>query len=306
MNFFQSLKNLKNIYPLMCALKHQSLEDLTFSRKADFLTDRTLHSTDKGISSESYGDSEVIVSLTTFGRRLYRVYLTVESLMQQSMPANKIILWISEEYLNKPLPRTLQMQIKRGLEIRYCKDIGPYTKLIPSLRSFPHATIITVDDDLIYDYDLLENLIIPHIADPSSIFANRIHLMKKSNDGKLESYMDWQWSAPYTGKADTLNFLTGVGGVLYPPHSLDPEVSNESVFEDICKYADDVWFTAMAIKAGTPIIKAQTFNIKGEGYIDNNFVQETGLHHRNTNPLHCQNDVQIEAVFKKYNLYDKL
>ena len=35
---------------------------------------------------------------------------------------------------------------------------------------------------------------------------------------------------------------------------------------------------------------------------DNKFVQETGLHHRNTNPLHCKNNVQIEALFKKYNL----
>lgn len=303
MNILQSIKNLKNIYPLVRALRDDALVNLTFSHKADMLTDKALHSTISGVTSEKYGDSEVIVSLTTFGRRLSRVYLTIESLMQQSMPANKIVLWISEEFKSKPLPKLLQNQTKRGLEVRYCKDIRSYTKLVPSLRTFPEATIITVDDDLIYDVDVLETLISHHLAYPKEICANRIHLMKKTSEGKLQTYMDWDWHVPYTGKSDKLNFLTGVGGVLYPPHCLDPEVLNEEVFLDICKYADDVWFTAMAIKAGTPIVKTCTFTPKGEGYVDNMEVQDMALHNQNIDPTVCRNDAQIEAVFSKYNLY---
>lgn len=75
---------------------------------------------------------------------------------------------------------------------------------------------------------------------------------------------------------------------------------------DICKYADDVWFTAMAIKAGTPIQKTFTFNEKGEGYIENIFVQKIALSNQNINTSNCRNDVQIKAVFSKYNIYDFL
>ena len=127
--------------------------------------------------------------------------------------------------------------------------------------------------------------------------------MVKDKRGKLESYMKWRWSIPYTGHADKCNFLTGVGGVLYPPHSLDNEVFNEKVFLDICKYADDVWFTAMALKAGTPIIKTFTFNPKGEGYLENSYVQDTGLSIQNIDPSSCRNDSQIESVFSRYDLY---
>lgn len=306
MNIIQSFKNLKNIFPLMRSLKSQATEELKFSSKADFLTDKTLHSTTMGVTETVYNDTEIVVSLTTYGRRLQRVYLTIESLMQQSMLANRIVLWISEDYKNKSLPMMLQLQMKRGLEVRYSKDIRSYTKLVPSLKAFPDATIITVDDDLLYDCDMLESLIVSHLSDAKSIYANRIHLMKKDGKGKLLSYMKWDWHAPYTGSADKLNFLTGVGGVLYPPHSLAPEVLDEDVFLKICKYADDVWFSAMALKAGTPIIKTNTFDERGEGYIDNVLVQDVALHNQNIDPNSCRNDEQIKAVFEKYHLYELL
>lgn len=302
----QSLKNLKNFYPLLRGVKNEIIESIRFGQKEDFLTSLTLNSIKSGVTEKQYGNSEVIVSLTTFGRRLSRVYLTIESLMQQSMPANRIVLWISEEFKDQELPMYLQLQMSRGLEVRYCKDIRSYTKLIPSLRAFPNATIITVDDDLIYDSDVLETLIVPYLKNPNAIYANRIHKMKKNIDGTLMSYMDWEWHAPYIEGTNKMNFLTGVGGVLYPPKSLDPEVLNEDVFLDICKYADDVWFTAMALKANTAIVKTQTFNLRGEGYIDNIYVQDTALHNQNIDPNNCRNDIQIKAVFKKYDIYSKL
>ena len=302
----QSLKNLKNFYPLLRGIKSEIIESIRFGQKEDFLTSLTLNSNKSGVTEKQYGNSEVIVSLTTYGRRLSRVYLTIESLMQQSMHANRIVLWISEEFRDQELPMYLQLQMSRGLEVRYCKDIRSYTKLIPSLRAFPNAIIITVDDDLIYDSDVLETLIVPYLKNPNAIYSNRIHKMKKNNDGTLMSYMDWEWHAPYAEGTDKMNFLTGVGGVLYPPRSLDPEVLNEDVFLDICRYADDVWFTAMALKANTSIVKTRTFNVRGEGYIDNIYVQDTALHNQNIDPNNCRNDIQIKAVFKKYDIYSKL
>lgn len=155
MDLLQSIKNLKNFLPLLRQQKDILYTSLLFDQKADTLTQLALNSNSKGVTNDKYGNTEIIVSLTTYGRRLYRVHLTIESLMQQSMKANRIVLWLSDEFKDT-LPQTLLKQTKRGLDIRYCKDIRSYTKLVPSLREFPEATIITVDDDIIYEYDVLK------------------------------------------------------------------------------------------------------------------------------------------------------
>ena len=62
----------------------------------------------------------------------------------------------------------------------------------------------------------------------------------------------------------------------------------------------------MAIRAGTPIQKTFTFNEKGEGYIENIFVQDRALSNQNINVFDCRNDGQIKAVFDKYGIYDLL
>ena len=115
------------------------------------------------------------------------------------------------------------------------------------------------------------------------------------------SYMEWDWCV---NKYDNnkLNFLTGVGGVFYPPLVFPEEVFNEQVFMDICRYADDVWFNAMLLLSGVPIIKSYTRSHLGEDYVEVSEVQYVGLCHANTNAADCRNDVQIKAVWEKYGI----
>ena len=138
------------------------INELRFRLKYDELTTKALSYSENGITKEQYGDSQIIVSLTTHGKRIYDVHATIESIMQGSVRPNRIILWISEDYRNTILPLTLQKQQKRGLEIEYCKDIRSYTKLIYALKKYPDASIVTIDDDIIYPHDLLEHLVNAH------------------------------------------------------------------------------------------------------------------------------------------------
>ena len=101
-----------------------------------------------------------------------------------------------------------------------------------------------------------------------------------------------------------LNFFTGVGGTYYPARSLDMEVYNADVFQDICPFADDVWFNAMAVKNGTRTVRAQAVNPCGEDYIENIEVQNAALCKLNVD--HGLNDRQLRAVLGKYNLYGTL
>lgn len=273
---------------------------LKYFVRAERLNDCIYNSKEPGVTDDRHCEHEVIVSLTTFGKRLYDVATTIESIMQGTVLPNKIVLWLGEEHKGEELPLSLQLQQKRGLQIEYCKDIRSYTKLIPSLKKYPESIIITIDDDLAYERDLIENLLRAHKANPTAICANRIHEIVLGNDGKPIEYVNWKWGS--TQKAGSpLNFLTGVGGVLYPPHCFDEEVFNEQVFLDICKFADDIWFYAMALKKGTPIVKSFTHSAIGEDYVVNPNVQDVGLHLINCAGSNL-NDQQFKVVMEHYGL----
>lgn len=266
------------------------------------MIDAMLNSDVKGVTDTMYCNHKVIVSLTSYGKRLQDVAITIESIMQGSMKPNRLVLWVDEQWKNKRKPIALQLQQERGLEIEYCRDIRSYTKLVPALRKYPEDIIITIDDDVLYRYDLIERLVNLHLDKPDYIIANRIHRIILGKDKKPISYLDWECNAN-PSDASPLNFLTGVGGVLYPPHCLDEEVFNEDVFLDICKYADDIWFNAMALKKGTKILKGHSYNPKGVDYYFTN--QEETLHKINVSG-ESLNDIQMQSVFEKYNLYEKL
>jgi len=308
--FFKKIKALIHPFETIAnIIRSQSdrtdllIRQILFESKAIFLTEKAIHSAESGVSPEKLCEEEVIVSLTSYGKRIYDVYLAIESIMQGSIKPNRIILWLSEEeFSNKTLPQTLQKQMKRGLEIHFCKDIKSYKKIIFALKEFPNSCIITIDDDLIYNFDLVENLVAAHKENPNCIWANRIHEMTYNENNSLKSYLHWNMSSETDSQNKINNFFTSGGGTLFPPRSLHEEVFNEKIFTNICPTADDVWLNAMARLKRTEIRKSFTHSPNGEDFLVNENLQSNGLCVINTNPNKCNNDIQIKAVFTKYGL----
>ncbi|MDR2835486.1 MAG: hypothetical protein LBV69_04715 [Bacteroidales bacterium] len=266
-----------------------------------------LYSSDIGITYQKYfKDKEVIISLTSYGIRCYDVYMAIESLLEQTIKPNKIILWLAEdEFSLDTIPQTLKNLLKRGLTIDFCKDIKQYKKLIPSLIKYPNDIIITTDDDILQSNDFLENLMNSYKKKSKNIHFCRGHKMKFKENRELDNYMNWNFCIKNL-IPDRLNFFTGVGGVLYPPNSLYKDVVNEDFFMQLAPNADDVWFNAMAIKQGTISQKVYTHNYYGheQDYIDidNEAQCSTALFNINC----TKNDEQIKAVFDRYNIYELL
>ena len=279
------------------------VSSLRYEARRNQLIGSILHETESGVTPDRYTDHDIIVSITSYGKRIHEVALTIESIMQQTMKPNRIVLWLDDSYNGRPLPLSLSLQQRRGLEIAFCPDIRSYTKLIPQLRQTPKDAIITVDDDALYDYDVLEHLIQSHREEPHIIHCCRVHRIKLDATGNILPYAQWDARCEETG-INPLFFLTGVGGVLYPPDSLDPDVFDQKTFLALCPDADDIWFTAMAIKKGTPLNKVYTRNPHGEDYLDNHLTGADRLSFKNVTQK--GNDIQFRAVFSKYSLYDKL
>ena len=53
-----------------------------------------LTSQEIGTTDESYPEGQLIISLTSYGNKLQLLYLTIESLLHQTIKPNKIILWL--------------------------------------------------------------------------------------------------------------------------------------------------------------------------------------------------------------------
>ena len=270
-----------------------------YCRRID-LENKIRNCTEMGVVPAQPGCKQIIVSLTTHGKRLWDVCFAIESLMQQTVKPNRIVLWLDEKLKDSPLPLALVKQSARGLEIRYTRDLKPYTKLIPALKEFPEDVIITVDDDMAYDFDVIEKLTNAYKAEPDCIHACLLKAMTFDKNGQLTGYNSWKNSTSTRGQ----HLIMGVGGVLYPPHTLSSEVMNEEVFTSICPTADDVWFTAMALLNNTPINKVTTRSSLGEDFIVNDKVQDIAL--RIKNVYGRENDVQIKAVFSRYGTYKRL
>ena len=237
----------------------------------------------------------LIISLTSYPARINTVNQTIETLLNQSVKPDKIILWLGEDKFpnkEKDLPQQLLDLISRGLTIDWCKDIKSYTKLIPTLKKYPNAIIVTADDDLLYKTNWLEELFNAYIQKPEYVHCHRAHYVTFEGN-KILPYKKWKWNISNQNPSFN-NFCTGCGGTLYPPNCFHKDILREDLFMNLCPQADDIWFWAMLV-LNNKKINIVTGNQKLQ-YI--NGTQEKCLWQSNINE--GQNDIQLKNVMEYY------
>lgn len=272
------------------------INSLSLDYEKTLLSEKSL----KLLKNEDEGN-RIIISLTTYGKRIHDVHLTIESLFRQTLMPNKIILWLAEdEFKDKELPIFLKKLMEKGLEIGYCKDLKSYKKIVPTLKKYSNDLAITVDDDIIYSPDLIENLYNNHLKNKNAVICSRVHRYKIKNN-QLLSYNNWEKEC--VNLRENI-FLTSGGGTLFPPESFDNEFFNEEQFLKLCPYADDVWINGMLLKNNTKIIQVEDSRKWSENNIVIEKTQDIGLF--NINCGQNQNDIQIKRVFDEYNLWEKI
>ena len=243
-------------------------------------------------------EPDIIISLTSYPARIGTVNQTIESLLNQTMKADKVILWLAPEQFpnkEKELPEQLLALCDKGLTIDWYHDIKSYKKLIPTLKKYPEAIIVTADDDAIYDIDWLIKLHEAYLKKPNEIHCHRAHRLKTKRK-EILSYKKWEWFNILKPGQDGFDiFFTGLGGVLYPPNSLDIRVLNEEKFSMLCPSGDDIWFWGHALLKGTKI-NLISGAIKFPKLIPG--TQETALWHQNIE--YNKNDTQMKSLVSEY------
>lgn len=202
--------------------------------------------------------NKLVVSLTSFPAAIDYAVLAIKSLLKGSLLPDKLILYLTfDQFSEVGIPEELRLMEKDNdiFEIRdYPKDIRSYRKLIPALKDFPEAIIVTVDDDVNYDYDMLKDLVELHKKYPTAVIANRAKVIDSSKPYKKWKKLRWYDFIGDKIKIDNRIIQTGVGGVLYPPHSLKSDMLDENLFMKLAPTTDDIWFWAAAVANGRTVI----------------------------------------------------
>lgn len=242
---------------------------------------------------------KLIVSLTTIPPRVGKIKEVIFRMLEQSVRPDKIIVYLGKEkFEGKKLPLFLRVQMNVfGVEIRYVEDIGPHTKYFYAITEFPDQIIITVDDDIRYPNDMIEELYNSYKKHPKAVSARRCHLITFNEDGSIQKYKEWGYK--YQELIDTPSmklFPTGVGGVLYPPKTLHPEVYNLEMIKKISLKNDDVWLKFMEVLNNTPVVATKPFVIK---HVKG--TQKVALNAENV--AGNRNDTIIADVIKAYDQF---
>tara|TARA_R100000306_G_C4382659_1_gene147271 strand:- start:74815 stop:75705 length:891 start_codon:yes stop_codon:yes gene_type:complete len=264
------------------------------------LTLQAVNASQPGVGNDKPHD--IVVSLTTFDKRIGNVYLAIESLMQQSLRPDRIVLCVSEaDVTESDLPEILRLQQLRGLEILFCeRDLGPYKKFFHTFQKYPDSLIITADDDLMYPFDFVDMLYRAWLARPDVIHAHRAHRVLLNDEGRPLPYKSWEKSTDFT-EPSPLVFPTGNGGVLYFPGAFDEEVLNEHQFMTLCPGSDDIWLKAMSLRNGTLCQRIQDPRQFGTRFIVIPESQNHALKRLNKS-ADAGNDSKLQAVLNAYKL----
>jgi len=200
-------------------------------------------------------DEKLIVTLTSFPPRIKTLWLTIESILHQTVQPDSIILTLykGEFRDDSNLPSSLKNLKKRGLIINFTdENLKPHKKYFYTLKAHPDANIITIDDDVIYPQNLIEKILAVHNQFKNEVCCTLAREIKVEND-HLGTYENWRYIRTNSGPRYDL-LPIGAGGVLYPVGSIHQEVFNKKVLKEKSLNTDDLWLKVMSIKNNRKVV----------------------------------------------------
>ena len=163
----------------------------------------------------------IIVSMTSWKKRIINVKYVVSSILQGTKKPDKIILNLStDEFQDKHIPIDLKLLEKYTIfEINWVKEnTKAFKKIIPTMELYPNSIIISIDDDIIYPRLFIETILDSY---------------KKQNKDIITLYRN----------KNKYEFDSVVGcGTLYTTSKLVPFISNHLNKEIINTNEDDTYY----------------------------------------------------------------
>lgn len=227
-----------------------------------------------------------IVTLSSIPPRFPGLKGTLESLLNQTVKPEKVIVYLSKSYNRFPDWDGTPPDVPDGVEIRYVpQDLGPATKILPALRDFAgqDIEILFCDDDQHYQPHLAEMMLKARELRPDDSigasgmqdydppegtrkrkFRHRprlVRLRKETNLRYLLHIFGLYLLGRITGKtyndpprrivvrAGYADGFEGYMGVMVRPDFFSEEVYD---IPEFARPVDDVWLSGHATRMGHP------------------------------------------------------
>jgi hypothetical protein len=230
---------------------------------------------------------KIIISFTSYQKRFILIPIVLKSLYQQTFPINNIVLTLTEEdkmYFNLNISNIDIITIKDNLKC--------HTKYYYAMQKYRDYAIMTIDDDIFYANDTFESLYYSYLENPNIISGRRSHYMTYRINGELERYSKWKCEQNSIKEPDFNNFLTGVGGILYPPDILNINENYLPIINETIT-TDDITLKYFATQKGIPHKWVENNHFQGiQGIIPPNAI----------NPLLLINYKNNEKNIKKIDI----
>lgn len=249
--------------------------------------------------------AKLIVSVTSFPERISEIVPVLESVFNQTKPADLILLYLAREQFPKgeeELPENLRELIGNGsIELRWCDDLMPHKKYFYAMQEYPNDIIVTIDDDLLYEPKMLECLYQSYLRYPDAISAMRTHVMGVTNNGKIMPYEVWiKEYAQYVHKPSMWLFVTTGAGTLFPPSWRPQMLFDKDAVIKTCLHADDLWINVCRIMTRTPVVV-----VKNSGKLRRHKIENAScLYELNGNG--GMNDIQLNAICEYLKIKEEL
>jgi protein O-GlcNAc transferase len=179
------------------------------------------------------------VCITSYPGRFYSLVEVLKGLGKQSLYPNRVFVFLhSADVLEIDLTCLTGIP---NLSLFLVPDFGPGTKLLPRLAMGHDRPIVVLDDDLVYDSNLLRDLVDAHKKTPNVVIGSRAHRVVRDVEMNIVSYREWDWECQDTNPSWDI-FPTSGHGTLYPPGCFAPSVLDTSAYLLLSRHTDDLWY----------------------------------------------------------------
>ena len=206
---------------------------------------------------------KIIVSLTSYYKRLNTLNKVLDSILNGNLVPDKIILTLYFKDLNFISKYIYDYLNKNNITLIIVNiDIKSHKKYFYVMQKYPYDIIITIDDDIIYENNTIELLYKSYLKYPNEISARRVHLIKYNRNGLSTSYNKWYKEYKLL-KTPSFDLLATTGaGTLFPPNILK---INYSLIYDIfnCITSDDLFLKFIENKLKIKIVWVENNKLMG-------------------------------------------
>lgn len=281
-------------FKLLTANLRRSAEEITLSSRMKRRQDATY----EPLSGKEDG---VVVSLSSFPKRLPTLWMVIDSLFRQTVRPDKIVLVLTDQEIPEgldALPESLKKFQQYGLEIVFTPyNYLCHNKYFYTFQAYPDAKVITVDDDCYYSKNTIKRLLELNREYPNTVCCN---IAARINLDNFYHYRAWKKNKKAYGPSD-LNMAAGFGGVLYPPHLFPNVLFDHELFTRISPIADDLWLKAIEIVSNIKVACGDFYTkpvtIKGSQVVSLRSINK-GTENRN--------DIQWRALDEHFQLINKI